>query len=31
MGFFPVDSKTIDYLKLTGRKADKIDMIYSYL
>ncbi len=30
-GFFPVDSKTIDYLKLTSRKADHIDVVEKYL
>ena len=30
-GFFPVDSKTIDYLKLTSRKSDHIDVVEKYL
>ena len=24
MGFFPVDAKTLDYLKLTGRSDDTV-------
>lgn len=31
MGFFPVDEKTIDYLKMTGRSAEKIELIKEYL
>uniref|UniRef100_A0A0D9Z1T0 Aconitate hydratase n=1 Tax=Oryza glumipatula TaxID=40148 RepID=A0A0D9Z1T0_9ORYZ len=31
MGFFPVDGKTLDYLKLTGRSDDTVAMIESYL
>ncbi|KAJ4802979.1 Aconitate hydratase [Rhynchospora pubera] len=31
MGFFPVDSATLDYLKLTGRSDDTVAMIESYL
>lgn len=31
MGYFPVDSKTIDYLRLIGAEEDRIAMIESYL
>lgn len=31
MGFFPVDGKTIDYLRLTGRDHDHIDLIEKYV
>lgn len=31
MGFFPIDGKTMDYLKLTGRDEGKIKTIESYL
>ena len=31
MGFFPVDDKTLDYLKLTGRAKDRIELIRQYL
>ncbi|TVU48452.1 hypothetical protein EJB05_08090 [Eragrostis curvula] len=31
MGFFPVDAKTLDYLKLTGRSDETVAMIESYL
>ena len=31
MGYFPVDRKTIEYLKLTGRDADRIKLIEHYL
>lgn len=31
MGFFPVDEKTIDYLRLTGRKEKEIERIVEYL
>ncbi|KAL6224445.1 hypothetical protein ACLB2K_003300 [Fragaria x ananassa] len=31
MGFFPVDHVTLQYLKLTGRTADTVAMIESYL
>jgi len=31
MGYFPIDGKTIDYLKLTGRDDAKIKTIESYL
>ena len=30
MGFCPIDGKTIDYLKLTGRNDDDIDLIEKY-
>lgn len=30
-GFFPVDNKTIDYLKLTSRKPDHVDLVEKYL
>jgi aconitate hydratase len=29
-GFFPIDERTIDYLKLTGRDSDQIDLVRSY-
>ncbi|KAF8780532.1 hypothetical protein HU200_001662 [Digitaria exilis] len=31
MGFFPVDAKTLDYLRLTGRSDDTVAMVESYL
>jgi len=31
MGYFPVDSQTLDYLKVTGRPNEKIQAIESYL
>ena len=31
MGYFPVDSKTIDFLRVTGRDTDKIAYIEAYL
>ncbi len=31
MGFFPVDDKTLDYLRMTGRDSKKIDLIKEYL
>ena len=31
MGFFPIDSKAVDYLKLTGRDDHKIKTIEHYL
>ncbi len=31
MGFFPVDGRTLEYLKTTGRDADKIDLVERYL
>ena len=30
MGFFPVDQTTLDYLKLTGRTDDEIDLVERY-
>jgi len=29
-GFFPIDERTIDYLKLTGRDADRIELVRAY-
>ncbi len=29
-GFFPVDTATIDYLKLTGREAGRIELVEAY-
>jgi aconitate hydratase len=29
-GFFPVDAATIDYLKTSGRKADRVKLVTSY-
>jgi len=31
MGYFPVDEKTLDYLRLTGRSESKIRLIQAYL
>jgi aconitate hydratase len=31
MGFFPVDQATLDYLAATGRTADEIDALASYM
>jgi len=31
MGYFPVDEKTLDYLRLTGRSESKIQLIKAYL
>jgi aconitate hydratase len=31
MGFFPVDSQTIDYLRTTGADEHRIAIIESYL
>lgn len=31
MGFFPMDEKTLEYLKMTGRNPDKIELIKKYL
>jgi aconitate hydratase len=31
MGFFPIDEKTIDYLKLTGRTDEKVKVVEEYL
>ena len=30
MGFFPVDEKTLDYLRLTGREEKQIDLVERY-
>src|SRR5258706_9098322 len=30
MGFFPVDQKTVEYLKATGRSDEQIDLVYQY-
>ena len=30
MGFFPVDQQTMDYLKLTGRPAELLDLVERY-
>ena len=29
-GFFPVDAKTIDYLRATGRAADRVELVEAY-
>ncbi|WP_324809379.1 aconitate hydratase AcnA [Sphingomonas sp. LY29] len=29
-GFFPIDERTIDYLKLTGREDDRIELVRAY-
>ncbi len=29
-GFFPIDERTIDYLKLTGRDEDRIELVRAY-
>src|SRR5258707_2433968 len=29
-GFFPVDAATIDYLKTSGRKADRVALVTAY-
>ncbi|MFP6885986.1 MAG: aconitate hydratase AcnA, partial [Opitutales bacterium] len=31
MGFFPIDEATLDYLRITGRPRQRIDLIRSYL
>ena len=31
MGYFPIDSQTINYLRLTGRDEHKLKMIEKYL
>jgi len=31
MGFFPIDEKTLDYLKMTGRKEKEITQVKEYL
>jgi len=30
VGFFPTDAKTLDYLRLTGRDADLVDLVERY-
>ncbi|MDR1480935.1 MAG: aconitate hydratase [Planctomycetaceae bacterium] len=30
MGFFPVDSQTIDYLRATGRSAEQVEVVQAY-
>ena len=30
MGFFPIDQKTLDYLELTGRSEEQIDLVEQY-
>ena len=30
MGFFPVDSATLDYLRMTGRSNDEVDLVERY-
>jgi aconitate hydratase len=29
-GFFPIDQRTLDYLELTGRDADRIELVKAY-
>ena len=31
MGYFPIDSRTLEYLRLTGRDESKVQMIEKYL
>jgi len=31
MGFFPVDDQTLEYMRITGRPDDKIEMVKDYL
>ena len=31
MGYFPIDGKTLDYLRLTNRDEQKVKTIESYL
>ncbi len=31
MGFFPIDEKTLDYLRLTNRDEQKIKIMREYL
>jgi aconitate hydratase len=31
MGYFPIDNKTLDYLRLTGRESHKIKTVEGYL
>jgi aconitate hydratase len=30
MGFFPIDDRTLDYLRLTGRSNDEVDLVERY-
>jgi len=30
MGFFPVDNSTLEYLRMTGRTADEVDLVERY-
>jgi aconitate hydratase len=30
MGFFPVDDRTLDYLRLTGRTEEQVDLVERY-
>ncbi|HKJ91090.1 MAG TPA: aconitate hydratase AcnA [Oceanipulchritudo sp.] len=30
MGFFPIDEKTLDYLRMTGRSKESIDLVRDY-
>jgi aconitate hydratase len=30
MGFFPIDNATLDYLRMTGRSAEQIDLVERY-
>ncbi len=30
MGFFPIDERTLEYLEMTGRSRDQIDLVRSY-
>jgi len=30
MGYFPVDSTTLDYLRLSGRSEDRIEWVEKY-
>jgi aconitate hydratase len=30
MGFFPIDSATIDYLRMTGRNAEQLELVEAY-
>lgn len=31
IGYFPVDEQTLDYMKLTGRSQNQIDIIHNYM
>jgi aconitate hydratase len=30
MGFFPIDDKTLDYMRMTGRSADEVELVREY-